>query len=157
MGHGALYSGGDSRPAAKSKTEIVVGVLRIDERRKKKTRRSKHKTSAKARSYKNAEAKRLAAKAAAKTVARTKPENEKPVSAKEALDTIKNLVWQSAEEIVRGIVDAAKKGQLAPAKYAFELGGIFPVTEETATTEPQELLVQTLLRKAEAQSVGANG
>jgi hypothetical protein len=135
-----------------------VGVVRIDERHKKKTRKSKHKASSKARSHKNAEAKRLAAKAAAKTVTGTKPQSEKPVSAKEALDNIKNLVRRSAEEIARGIIDGAKKGQLAQAKYAFEFGGIFPVTEETAeetaTSEPKELLIQTLLRKAEAQSEG---
>ena len=53
------------------------------------------------------------------------------------------LVGSAAEEIARNAMKVAKKGQLAPAKYFFEVAGLYPETAETAS-EPEDSLAYTL-------------
>ena len=45
-----------------------------------------------------------------------------------------------------GLVDAAKQGQVAPAKYLFEICGLFPAGEETAEKK-EDSLAYTLLKR----------
>jgi len=62
-------------------------------------------------------------------------------------EQIKDSVVASARDMVSGMVEAAKKGQVAPAKFLFELAGLFPESPEAANREEEESLTATLLRR----------
>jgi hypothetical protein len=73
---------------------------------------------------------------------------EAPVSAKKARETVLNFLRSSALAVAKGMVNAARKGQLAHTKFLFEVTGIHPASEEAMASAPQELFIETLLRKA---------
>ncbi|MFZ0938510.1 MAG: hypothetical protein WAN63_03720, partial [Candidatus Sulfotelmatobacter sp.] len=65
-----------------------------------------------------------------------------PVDFAQVRKNIAALVGSAAEEIARNAMKVAKKGQLAPAKYFFEVAGLYPETAETAS-EPEDSLAYT--------------
>ena len=65
----------------------------------------------------------------------------------EVRENINELVKESAEAIAMGVIEAAKTGQLAPAKYLFEAAGIYPMTEQTAMRPIETSLAHTLLTR----------
>lgn len=58
------------------------------------------------------------------------PENKMPVNMVTVRENIESLVWQAAEKIVKQLIAAAEKGQVAPTKYLFEAVGLYPATKE---------------------------
>jgi len=75
---------------------------------------------------------------------------EKGTAKKKDFPTVRSniaiLVADSAEVIVAKVIEAAKSGQLAPAKYLFEAVGLYPPIEETEEPE-DESLAFTLLQR----------
>ena len=69
---------------------------------------------------------------------------KKPTNAAEARESVRSLVWDAAGDIAKGLVKAATDGQLATAKYLFEVAGVYPTTEET---RPQENSLAYILLK----------
>jgi hypothetical protein len=62
-------------------------------------------------------------------------------------ERIVELVKGSAADIVTELIDVAKLGQVAPAKYLFELVGLYPASEGTELVPPEESLAHTLLTR----------
>jgi hypothetical protein len=62
-------------------------------------------------------------------------------------ENINNLVGSSAKAIATKVIEVAKTGQLASAKYLFEAVGLYPATEETKAKPPEDSLAFTLLRR----------
>jgi hypothetical protein len=60
---------------------------------------------------------------------------------------IDKLIRSAAEDIAQGLIDAAKTGQVAPAKYLFEAVGLYPATEETLPKPEGESLAERLLKR----------
>lgn len=65
----------------------------------------------------------------------------------EVRESINELVMDSAVAIAVGVIEVAKTGQLAPAKYLFEAAGIYPVSEQTAMRPIETSLAHTLLTR----------
>jgi hypothetical protein len=87
-------------------------------------------------------------KAAAKKSAKNKVQStKKPVDMVQVRENINSLVGNSAEDIASGVIEVAKTGQLASAKYLFEAVGLYPATEETRAKAPEDSLAYTLLRR----------
>jgi hypothetical protein len=103
---------------------------------KKKTRRT-GKTAAK-------KGKKTGKKKAAKR--RGTPRARKEVNPAEVRKEVSKMVESEAAEIAEAVIDEAKKGQLAPAKYLFEMASIYPPAAdgEQATTE-EDCLAKMLL------------
>ncbi len=57
------------------------------------------------------------------------------------------MVGNSATEIAAGMINAALSGELAPAKYLFEMAGLYPATAETEATNPEEDSLAHILLK----------
>jgi hypothetical protein len=60
---------------------------------------------------------------------------------------IDQLVWDSAEVIAKKVIEGAREGQVAAAKYLFEAVGLYPATEETKANTAEESLPSALLRR----------
>jgi hypothetical protein len=75
------------------------------------------------------------------------PEKKEQVDIVKVRESIANLVGASAELIATRVIEVAKSGQLAPAKYLFEMAGLYPATEETAAKPQGDSLAHTLLRR----------
>jgi hypothetical protein len=60
---------------------------------------------------------------------------------------IAEVVGPEAPDIIQAIVNEAKKGQLAHAKYAFESSGVYPVSDEDSTKPEEDSLAQRLLNR----------
>jgi hypothetical protein len=60
---------------------------------------------------------------------------ENPPDAAQARENVKQRVRRAAGEIAEGLITAAKDGQLAQAKYLFEMAGLHPATEEAKPRE----------------------
>jgi hypothetical protein len=75
------------------------------------------------------------------------PETKERVDIVKVRESIANLVGASAEIIATQVIEVAKSGQLAPAKYLFEMAGLYPATEETAAKSQGDTLAHTLLRR----------
>ena len=71
----------------------------------------------------------------------------KPVDMERVREDINNLVGESATVIAIKLIDVAKTGQLATAKYLFEVVGLYPATEQTATRAVDKSLAHTLLTR----------
>ncbi len=69
-----------------------------------------------------------------------------PKDFKEVRENIAALVKNSASSIAAAVIDVAKTGQLAQAKYLFEAVGLYPTGDETQS-EPEESLAQILLKR----------
>jgi hypothetical protein len=74
-------------------------------------------------------------------------QTKKPVDVVQARENVAALVRDSGSEIARGMIESAKVGQLAAAKYLFELAGLYPATEETEAVRVEDSLAHTLLRR----------
>jgi len=72
---------------------------------------------------------------------------EKAISAAAALQEIANLVKGQAGEIALGLLEAAKGGQLAHAKYLLEIAGIYPRGDENKASGGEESLTYRLLKE----------
>jgi len=101
----------------------------------------------KKKAKRKAAAKKPAGKPARKKrEAKAKPETNPAEVRKE----ISKLVEQAATKVAEAVIDVAKTGQLAPAKYLFEMANIFPPAPngEQATTE-EDCLAKLLLNRIE--------
>ena len=86
-----------------------------------------------------------AKKSAAKKSAAKKKKGKDIV---EVRQNINELVKDSAEDIATSVIEVATRtGQLASAKYLFEAIGLYPATEQTATTPVAGSLAFTLLKR----------
>ena len=65
----------------------------------------------------------------------------------EVRENISQLVMESAVAIANEVIEAAKTGQLASARYLFEAAGIYPATEQTAVRPIETSLAHTLLTR----------
>ena len=74
------------------------------------------------------------------------PSTQKPVDMVNVRENIHRLVGHSAEEIAAKVIEIAKDGQLASAKYLFEVVGVYPATEETKAKGPDSLAYALLKR-----------
>jgi hypothetical protein len=68
-----------------------------------------------------------------------------PKSLEEARKDVKALVRSWAEEIAKGLIETAKAGRLAEAKYLFEVANVYPVSEEL-DSEGGESVTRALLK-----------
>ena len=71
---------------------------------------------------------------------------KKPVDMVRVRENINDMVGSSAKEIAAKVIEVAKTGQLASAKYLFEAVGLYPATEETRAKPPNDSLAFTLLK-----------
>jgi hypothetical protein len=69
-----------------------------------------------------------------------------PIDFVEARKNVAALVRMAANEIAVGLIAQAKSGELAPAKYLFELAGLYPATPETSS-KPENSLAYALLKR----------
>jgi hypothetical protein len=69
-----------------------------------------------------------------------------PVDFVEARKNIATLVRMSVNEIVVGFIKLAKNGEVGPAKYLFEVCGLYPATAETSA-KPENSLAYSLLKR----------
>ncbi len=74
------------------------------------------------------------------------PPTKEPKDFEEVRKNVATLVRISANDIATAFVEAAKKGQVAPAKYLFEAVGLYPPTAETLS-KPENSLAYTLLKR----------
>jgi hypothetical protein len=102
----------------------------------KKKARSKSKSTSKSKQ-----------KSTTKQSAKTSGGKKKPVDMVRVRENINDLVGNSAKEIAAKVIEVAKTGQLASAKYLFEAVGLYPATEETRAKPPEDSLAFTLLRR----------
>jgi hypothetical protein len=87
--------------------------------------------------------------------ASTKSRSRKPVDLQAIRETIANLVGVEAVEICSALAEEARKGELAPAKFRFEMSGLYPVSavaagedeEVDADGEDGEDLAKVLLQR----------
>jgi len=86
-------------------------------------------------------------KAAKKAGKKSSPRTKKPVDFVRVRQSIANLVGNSAKAIATEVIKVAKTGQLAPARYLFEVVGIYPKTEETEAKPQEDSLAHTLLKR----------
>ncbi len=84
------------------------------------------------------------AKTAAKKSAPAR--GKKPADMVQARSNISNLVRKASDQIAKEMIDTAKKGELARAKYLFELAGLYPANEETAPKTEAESLAQIVIK-----------
>jgi hypothetical protein len=75
------------------------------------------------------------------------PISMEPADVVQIRTNVNNMVWNSAETIATAMINAAKSGQLATAKYLFEVAGIYPATEETKGKPKEDSLAYTLLKR----------
>ena len=69
-----------------------------------------------------------------------------PSSLPEVRKAIADLVSVSALEMVANLIEAANAGQVAPAKYLFEITGLFPAPLESVE-KPEDSLANILLKQ----------
>lgn len=82
-----------------------------------------------------------------KPVAKGAVQTKKPVDIVQARENVASLVRNSATEIATRVIEEAKAGQLASAKYLFEVAGLYPATEETRAVGTESSLAHTLLKR----------
>lgn len=92
-------------------------------------------------------AKKASAKFAKATTKRASSSKKKAVDIIKVREKISDLVGESAKDIANEVIKVAKTGQLASAKYLFEVVGLYPPTEETAVRPKEDTLAHTLLKR----------
>ncbi len=95
-------------------------------------------------------------------VVRKTEKGDKPITTKttntvEVRENIRNLVENSAVEIATGVIQKARDGQLAAAKYLFEVAGLHPLTEETAGKPEEDSVAHRLWKRIGVQVETGNG
>ncbi len=83
---------------------------------------------------------------AAKRIAPAGSDMKVPVDFVEARKSIATLVRMSVNEIVVQFIELAKGGEVGPAKYLFEVCGLYPATAETSA-KPENSLAYSLLKR----------
>lgn len=73
-------------------------------------------------------------------------EEEVPRDLVEARKIITKMVRESSIEIVSKLIEVAKTGQVAQAKYIFEAVGLYPAEEEATKANPEDSLAYILLK-----------
>jgi hypothetical protein len=93
------------------------------------------------------------AKAKRKTAAKTarKTAGKKEIDPAQVRREISGMVKSEAAVITETVMDQAKSGQLAPAKYLLEMAGVYPVaTDGEPATEEEDSMVKSFLARLEA-------
>lgn len=73
---------------------------------------------------------------------------KKERDAKEVRHECSKLVKEDAREVTVAVIGEAKKGQLGPMKYLFEMANIFPQADDgSQTSAEEESLAETLLNR----------
>jgi hypothetical protein len=75
-----------------------------------------------------------------------RPVASMPKDMAEARKGISDDVRGAAMDIIAALIEKAEQGEVAPAKYLFEMVGLYPATEETAA-KPEDSLAYTLLQR----------
>jgi hypothetical protein len=76
---------------------------------------------------------------------------KKETNPAEVRKQVSRIVEAEATLMTRAVVDEAKKGQLAPVRYLFEMANIFPAQANPDTaTEEEDCLAKILLSRMEA-------
>lgn len=87
----------------------------------------------------------------AKTKAKSKsarPRGRRESNPAEVRKDISKIVRSGARRITKAVMEQAGSGQLAPARYLFEVAGIYPaLTDGAFATEDEECLAKTLMRR----------
>ncbi|MGA9510543.1 MAG: hypothetical protein WBV55_18125 [Candidatus Sulfotelmatobacter sp.] len=108
-------------------------------------KKSKGKSRAKTRGAKRSESCGKC-EIAAKRIAQAGSDMNVPVDFVEARKNIATLVRMAVNEIVVGFIELAKNGEVGPAKYLFEVCGLYPATAETSA-KPENSLAYSLLKR----------
>ena len=73
---------------------------------------------------------------------------KKERDSKEVRQECSKLVKEDAREVTAAVIEEAKKGQLGPMKYLFEMANIFPQADDgSQTSAEEESLAETLLNR----------
>jgi hypothetical protein len=80
--------------------------------------------------------KKASARKSTNKKASAKSKSRKPVDLQALRELIANLVGVESLDICNALAEEAKKGELAPAKFLFEMSGLYPVS---AVAEDEEL------------------
>jgi hypothetical protein len=95
---------------------------------------------------KKAKGKTTATKAAKKKSTTKRSRAKKQVNPAEVRNDIAKIVRSGAKKITKAVMDQAMTGQLAPAKYLFEVAAIYPPsTDGSDATADEDCLAKTLL------------
>lgn len=71
---------------------------------------------------------------------------KKQTNPAEVRNDIAKIVKSGAKKITKAVMDQAMTGQLAPAKYLFEVAGVYPpITDGSQATSEEECFAKTLL------------
>jgi len=81
------------------------------------------------------------------TAKRTVSKTKKPVNLAQVREKITNLVGASADAITKEVIEVAKKGALASAKYLFEVAGLYPATEASGAKPEEDSLAHMLMNR----------
>jgi hypothetical protein len=95
------------------------------------------KRKAKAKKSKKASSKDTKKTAKKKKSRKSKP-GKKERDAKEVRHECSKLVKEDAREVTVAVIGEAKKGQLGPMKYLFEMANIFPQADDGSQTSAEE-------------------
>jgi len=87
---------------------------------------------------------KTAAKKTAKKKSPAKPKQE--TNPAEVRKEVAKMVEAEAPEMAKAVIDEAKKGQLAPTKFLFEVASIYPPTQDgNQATSEEDCLAKILL------------
>jgi hypothetical protein len=87
-----------------------------------------------------------ARKTAAKKTDGKKTTKKKQKDPAQVREEIAGIVKSGAKGITKAVMDQAMHGELAPAKYLFEMAGVYPaVNDGEHATEEEDCLAKTLL------------
>jgi hypothetical protein len=90
-------------------------------------------------------------KTTGKAARKKKAGSKKPIDPGQVRDQISGMVKSGAKEITAAVIGQAKLGQLAPARFLFEVAKIFPpVNDGEAATAEEDCLAKTLLARIDA-------
>lgn len=95
---------------------------------------------------KKAKRKKAATGAAKQKSTKKTPRTKKQANPAEVRNDIAKIVKSGAKKITKAVMDQAMTGQLAPAKYLFEMAAIYPPsTDGSETTNDEECFAKTLM------------
>jgi len=90
--------------------------------------------------------KKKAKKTVAKKSMRKHSAHKKQADPAQVREEIAGIVKSGAKDITAAVMDQAMHGELAPAKYLFEVAGVYPPAGDgTQATEEEDCLAKTLL------------
>jgi len=76
------------------------------------------------------------------------PKTKKPVNPAEVRKDIAKIVGSGAKKVAKAVMEGALKGQLAPARFLFEVAGVYPpVADGEQATQEEDCLAKTLLER----------